>query len=398
MYINVKDCGAVGDGIADDYPAIQSALLQGQVLEFPPGTYGLRSGYIYLTSDAELRAKIPGTVKLIDLSDTGNAYLLYAKPPSNTSSISVKLRGIEFDGCGKTVNSIVTLHNAVNTEIEGCSIGNASPMSHWAMNIDSLDSPAFTVKAYNVLIENCDFHNAGAQDDLVAVTKGRHIMFRSCRFRNPQAGANSLLSISDGTFGDIFVDWCSFEDTTTYPNPVKGIFTSLTGRNMRITNCETRLRNSSIVVGGMDIWITDNDLVGKVEFRTTGTERARVTGNTIDCTTTGGTAVSVYGVHHTFANNTLRPATNGMFFNEASKYCRVSHTTAIEPSLYAFDVRGEGHVLSHITALDKRPEPLMQAALNIKNAPGVQVHHLRVEGAKQFVLSSQTVTGSVQAN
>lgn len=44
--VSVKDFGAVGDGVTDDYPAIQAALLaaQGKTLYIPSGTYKLATG------------------------------------------------------------------------------------------------------------------------------------------------------------------------------------------------------------------------------------------------------------------------------------------------------------------------------------------------------------------
>ncbi len=40
MSVNVKDFGAIGDGIADDSPAIQKALDSGStIVEIPEGNY-----------------------------------------------------------------------------------------------------------------------------------------------------------------------------------------------------------------------------------------------------------------------------------------------------------------------------------------------------------------------
>eukprot|EP00831_Metopus_contortus_P040278 TRINITY_DN31562_c0_g1_i2.p1 TRINITY_DN31562_c0_g1~~TRINITY_DN31562_c0_g1_i2.p1 ORF type:complete len:275 (-),score=48.74 TRINITY_DN31562_c0_g1_i2:152-976(-) len=48
MYANVKDFGAVGDGMTADTKAIQKAIDAGGIVYFPPGIY--RTGTIYLKS------------------------------------------------------------------------------------------------------------------------------------------------------------------------------------------------------------------------------------------------------------------------------------------------------------------------------------------------------------
>ncbi len=51
--VEVKDFGAVGDGIADDTAAIQRAIDAGGIVHFPPGVY--LSGSLYLRSGGGLR-------------------------------------------------------------------------------------------------------------------------------------------------------------------------------------------------------------------------------------------------------------------------------------------------------------------------------------------------------
>ena len=66
MYNDVKEFGAVGDGVTKDTQAIQAALDAGGLVFFPPGTYlsgtlHLRSGGGLLLSPAQpcLPAPIP---------------------------------------------------------------------------------------------------------------------------------------------------------------------------------------------------------------------------------------------------------------------------------------------------------------------------------------------------
>ena len=53
---NVKDFGAIGDGIAKDTVAIQAAIDAGGMVHLPPGIY--LSGTLYLRSNGGLHIEI----------------------------------------------------------------------------------------------------------------------------------------------------------------------------------------------------------------------------------------------------------------------------------------------------------------------------------------------------
>lgn len=97
--VNVLDYGAVGDGIADDSSAIQSALAatpSGGVLSFPAGVYIVDYEFI-LTQPITLRG--PGTIKLKDNSALFNDYTNpYGRSIIVIRSSDVTIDGVTFDG------------------------------------------------------------------------------------------------------------------------------------------------------------------------------------------------------------------------------------------------------------------------------------------------------------
>jgi hypothetical protein len=151
--LNVKDFGAVGDGVANDTAAIQAAINAGQNRQvvFPSGTY-LVSTQISIISNI----KIVGQGKE-STTITANA----------------------------TINSIFYLENDSNVEITGIKFnGNNNTLS----NIRAYASST----ASNVTIQNCSF--TGTKNDAT-------LNFACIEFSLTIAGARySYVNISDNTF------------------------------------------------------------------------------------------------------------------------------------------------------------------------------------------------------
>jgi hypothetical protein len=110
-FISVKDFGAVGDGVADDTAAIQTAISQGRIIYMPPGVYRITSTLVFAQ-----RAKIYGepgltsndvranTVIKWDGAVGGVMFQAAASPlgtPSTVQCINLVLNGLVFDGDNK---------------------------------------------------------------------------------------------------------------------------------------------------------------------------------------------------------------------------------------------------------------------------------------------------------
>lgn len=93
--VSVKDFGAVGDGLADDYAAIQAALNSGAVvIEFPHGTYKITQP---LSCVATNGLCIIGNGAKIDAVAIMDKILTVSV---NTSIDSIEIRGLRIDGSG----------------------------------------------------------------------------------------------------------------------------------------------------------------------------------------------------------------------------------------------------------------------------------------------------------
>jgi|APSaa5957512535_1039671.scaffolds.fasta_scaffold26313_1 hypothetical protein len=80
--VNVKDFGAVGDGVTDDTAAIQAAITVGGNILIPAGTYLITSG---ITVGSNVHIKNEGTLQVTPTASTIDAFTFSAK---NNSSFS----------------------------------------------------------------------------------------------------------------------------------------------------------------------------------------------------------------------------------------------------------------------------------------------------------------------
>lgn len=110
--VNVRDFGAVGDGVADDTAAIQAALSAGKRrVEFPDGTYRVTSG---LTVSADVELWGPAATLRFDFVGTGITV---------AAGKRFEAHGLAFDGRGKA-KVLVDLTTPPSFAFEQCAFSN----------------------------------------------------------------------------------------------------------------------------------------------------------------------------------------------------------------------------------------------------------------------------------
>lgn len=133
---NVKNYGAIGDGITDDAPAIQAAINAGDIF-FPPGTYWT-NGAVVLTSAHNGRSitgygatltKNSGSSSYVVFAGLSNGATGYGSGPSNLTMHGLIFRGKFGDATRRTVCAM-SLHHSENVLVYNCQFIEAAGGGH----------------------------------------------------------------------------------------------------------------------------------------------------------------------------------------------------------------------------------------------------------------------------
>lgn len=112
---NVKSHGAVGNGVADDTAAIQSAMTAGGTVVFPPGDY-LVTG---VTSGAATHIVGVGNARLITASDAAILAVSASDVRIDNLRFAGDGKGASYDG-GKTGQDAISINAKYRTRITNC--------------------------------------------------------------------------------------------------------------------------------------------------------------------------------------------------------------------------------------------------------------------------------------
>jgi hypothetical protein len=189
---------ARGDGIADDYPAIQRAVDVvlaggGGIVYIPAGRYLLRSGHVVPTSAGVGRnVTFLGEGADISILVLGSPGACMSDWPEGEST-DLEIRNLGFDAGGFWGSSCVVLASVRGLQIGGCSF--AGTASQPALKIGRAQNyymdPARPVQSTGVHVTNCRFpqhRGAGAYEAVrFANVAGGSLM--GCNFDDHDCGA-----------------------------------------------------------------------------------------------------------------------------------------------------------------------------------------------------------------
>lgn len=245
---NVKDYGAVGDGVADDTAEIQAAIdaNPGKAIYFPAGNYKITSQIRIKRAWTSLIADATGVATLQFASDTTNAAILVRSDldPSFPSIFSVNILnirlqktvtntvasiGIELDRADATrfINSEV-LGFATALKISGgrnnyisdsrfSSFGISTPIS--GTSIIEITSSTFSggFTGFTQMFDNCIISGDFKVDYIVSILGNDYCSFANCYI----ASSKVALVRINGESGSVYDNWfdhCYFDGVESYAN------------------------------------------------------------------------------------------------------------------------------------------------------------------------------------
>jgi len=187
-WINVKDFGAVGDGVADDTAAIQAAIdyaatqivVSGAYPQVTSGIY-ISSGTYKIVSGSTLRlragVRISGDNRSsVRIVHGGGGVPCFDTDPTITGNTHIQINNISITGSGASTTHGIKINNNIrNGEIENVTISNCN------INLGITD-------CWTIYINHCDFQDAIVNN--ISAENVTAATFSNCRI--DQAGEDNV--------------------------------------------------------------------------------------------------------------------------------------------------------------------------------------------------------------
>ena len=240
-FVNVRDFGAVGDGVTDDSAAIMAAITAavGSTLLLPSGSYLVTGDTLSLSGSTNIIGQPGAVLKLA--SSLASKKLLLIEPTGDKVSIS----GVTFDVNQPTADSwtniSVEIDGATNILLENCSFTNSASSAFPAANNGygvylkgayssiSIENCVFALHRYAVVtepsssgsditVQNCSFSDLAGDGVEINVPSGSCNNINVCNSTFRNLGSNNVgrgfgvgaSGAVGSTISDLFVTGCSF--------------------------------------------------------------------------------------------------------------------------------------------------------------------------------------------
>lgn len=228
--VNVKEFGAMGDGVTDDTDAINQAIESGNTIYFPEGVYMVNpnSDPKGTMKGSEMGGIKVGSNKHLILSP--NAYLksitndyLYYRVLNIYHAENVIVEGGHIYGDKEThtgatsseYGHAVYLQNAKNVTIKNCDIGYGFGDSI-CVTADNYGKDTYSK---NVLIENCKLHDSRRQG--ASIIAAHNVVVNNCEIYNikgiaPQCGIDIEANYDTNPVKKVIINNCYIHDTENF--------------------------------------------------------------------------------------------------------------------------------------------------------------------------------------
>jgi hypothetical protein len=155
MYLNVKDFGAIGNGIADDTAAINSVVSQGKSVYFPAGTYRVNDGGIALQSNCSYwgdgRNTVISLYERATPSTVGIAF--YAWDKSNIRVSGMRFTAVSANAMTIAYSGGLNFYNSRNCRVSQCFFDNFFGFGIW------IYGGTEAAKSQSIKIKECTFED-----------------------------------------------------------------------------------------------------------------------------------------------------------------------------------------------------------------------------------------------